>query len=133
MIAAMTMPTMTHPGTMDWSGENPGMYLKENADGPFSTLVSFFCVVASPHGRGHGAATGTRACWGGDEAEGRLEGALAEGPALAAGGRRAPELPRVFRLLPTVGPREAPRPRYPSPPAGERAGWGGDVPLADAD
>ena len=38
---------------MDWSGENPGMYLKENADGPFSTLVSFFRVVASPHGRGH--------------------------------------------------------------------------------
>jgi len=53
MIAAMTMPTMTHPGTVDWSGENPGMYLKENADGPFSTLVSFFRVVASPHGRGH--------------------------------------------------------------------------------
>jgi hypothetical protein len=53
MIAAMTMPTMTHPGTVDWSGENPGMYLKESADGPFSTLVSFFRVVASPHGRGH--------------------------------------------------------------------------------
>ena len=29
------------------------MYLKEKADGPFSTLVSFFRVVASPHGRGH--------------------------------------------------------------------------------
>src|SRR2546430_14862793 len=53
MIAAMTMPTMTHPGTVDWSGENPGMYLKENADGPLSTLVSFFRVVASPHARGH--------------------------------------------------------------------------------
>ena len=29
------------------------MYLKEAADGPFVTLVSFFRVVASPHGRGH--------------------------------------------------------------------------------
>ena len=53
MIAAMTMPTMTHPGMVDWSGENPGMYLKDKGDGPFSTLVSFFRVVASPHGRGH--------------------------------------------------------------------------------
>jgi hypothetical protein len=49
----MTTPTLTHPGVLDWSGENPGMYLKENADGPFVTLVSFFRVVASPHGRGH--------------------------------------------------------------------------------
>ena len=49
----MTTPTLTHPGVVDWSGENPGMYLKERADGPFVTLVSFFRVVASPHGRGH--------------------------------------------------------------------------------
>jgi hypothetical protein len=42
-----------HPGIVDWSGENPGMYLKENPDGPFVTLVSFFRVVVSPHGRGH--------------------------------------------------------------------------------
>jgi hypothetical protein len=45
--------TPIHPGTVDWSGENPGMYLKERADGPFVTLVSFFRVVVSPHGRGH--------------------------------------------------------------------------------
>jgi len=49
----MTIPTLTHPGVVDWSGENPGMYLKESAGGPFITLVSFFRVVASPHGRGH--------------------------------------------------------------------------------
>lgn len=49
----MTTPTLTQPGEVDWSGENPGMYLKETADGPFVTLVSFFRVVASPHGRGH--------------------------------------------------------------------------------
>jgi len=44
-----------NPGTVDWSGENPGMYLKEAADGPFVTLISFFRVVLSPHGRGHAA------------------------------------------------------------------------------
>jgi hypothetical protein len=44
-----------NPGNVDWSGENPGMYLKESADGPFVTLISFFRVVLSPHGRGHAA------------------------------------------------------------------------------
>ena len=44
-----------NPGTVDWSGENPGMYLKEAAEGPFVTLISFFRVVLSPHGRGHAA------------------------------------------------------------------------------
>jgi len=48
----MARPIIT-PGTVDWSGENPGMYLKQRADGPFVTLVSFFRVVLSPHGRGH--------------------------------------------------------------------------------
>jgi hypothetical protein len=41
-------------GTVEWSGENPGMYLKETADGPFVSLVSFYRVVLSPHGRGEG-------------------------------------------------------------------------------
>jgi hypothetical protein len=36
------------PGKVDWSGENPGMYLKETADGPFVTLLSFFRVMISP-------------------------------------------------------------------------------------
>lgn len=44
-----------NPGQIDWSGENPGMYLKDTADGPFVTLISFFRVVCSPHGRGHAA------------------------------------------------------------------------------
>lgn len=42
-----------YPGTVDWSGENPGMYLKDTPDGPFVTLLSFFRVVVSPHGRGN--------------------------------------------------------------------------------
>ncbi|HEX3500154.1 MAG TPA: hypothetical protein VHT04_12610 [Stellaceae bacterium] len=41
------------PGAIDWTGENPGMYLKESGDGPFVTLVSFFRVMLSPHGGGH--------------------------------------------------------------------------------
>lgn len=43
------------PGTIDWTGENPGMYLKDSVDGPFVTLVSFFRVMVSPHGGGHAA------------------------------------------------------------------------------
>ena len=42
-----------NPGQVDWSGEHPGRYLKETADGPFVTLISFFRVVLSPHGKGH--------------------------------------------------------------------------------
>ncbi len=40
-------------GEVDWSGENPGISLKEDPNGPFVTLASFFRVVLSPHGRGH--------------------------------------------------------------------------------
>src|SRR5688572_21281320 len=42
-----------HRGTVDWSGENPGMYLTEKDGGSFVTLVSSFRVVVSPYGRGH--------------------------------------------------------------------------------
>jgi hypothetical protein len=45
--------TTVFPGTVEWSGENPGISLKERADGPFTALASFFRVVLSPHGRGH--------------------------------------------------------------------------------
>jgi len=50
----MTRPII-NPGVVDWSGENPGMYLREAADGPFVTLISYFRVVLSPKGRGHAA------------------------------------------------------------------------------
>ncbi|CAH0217357.1 hypothetical protein [Roseomonas sp. CECT 9278] len=45
--------TLVFPGTVEWSGENPGISLKEDPAGPFTTLASFFRVVLSPHGRGH--------------------------------------------------------------------------------
>ena len=41
------------PGTVEWSGENPGISLKDTPDGPFVTAASFFRVVLSPFGRGH--------------------------------------------------------------------------------
>ena len=44
---------LAFPGTVEWSGENPGISLKETPDGPFVALASFFRVVLSPHGRGH--------------------------------------------------------------------------------
>lgn len=48
----MTSPI--HPGPVAWSGENPGIYLKERDDGPWTGLMCFFRIVYSPHGMGHG-------------------------------------------------------------------------------
>lgn len=45
--------TLVFPGIVEWSGENPGISLKEDPTGPFTTLASFFRVMLSPHGRGH--------------------------------------------------------------------------------
>ena len=44
-----------NPGAIDWSGENPGMYLKDRADGAFVSLISYFRVVHSTYGKGHAA------------------------------------------------------------------------------
>lgn len=44
---------ISFPGVVEWSGENPGISLKESPDGPFVSLASFFRVVLSPYGRGH--------------------------------------------------------------------------------
>ncbi|MEJ0076190.1 MAG: hypothetical protein WDO17_12200 [Alphaproteobacteria bacterium] len=41
------------PGTVEWSGENPGISLKDDPNGPFVSVASFFRVMLSPHGRGH--------------------------------------------------------------------------------
>jgi|ERR1043166_1819649 hypothetical protein len=43
-----------NPGTVEWSGENPGIYLKDREDGSWLALAVFFRVVTSPHGRGAG-------------------------------------------------------------------------------
>jgi hypothetical protein len=48
----MTSPI--HPGPVDWTGENPGIYLKDDQDGPWTGLMTFFRIMWSPHGMGHG-------------------------------------------------------------------------------
>lgn len=49
----MKAGTPLAPGRVDWSGENPGILLKETADGPFSAMALFFRVAWSPVGQGH--------------------------------------------------------------------------------
>lgn len=45
-----------NPGRVDWSGENPGIYLKHKAeDEAYCVLSLFFRVVLSPYGRGNAA------------------------------------------------------------------------------
>ena len=41
-----------NPGRVDWSGENPGILLKTDPDGPFSAMALFFRINYSPAGRG---------------------------------------------------------------------------------
>ena len=42
-----------NPGRVEWSGENPGIYLRDEPDGPWITLAVFGRIVVSPHGKGH--------------------------------------------------------------------------------
>ncbi len=49
------MRTSINQGRVDWSGENPGIYLKDDSDGDYTTLGLFFRIVLSPYGRGTGA------------------------------------------------------------------------------
>ena len=47
--------TAVNPGTVEWSGENPGIYLKNDPNKDYSVVAVFFRIVLSPHGRGVGA------------------------------------------------------------------------------
>jgi hypothetical protein len=42
------------PNRVEWSGENPGIYLKDSEEGPWLTLALYFKVTLSPHGPGRG-------------------------------------------------------------------------------
>ena len=42
-----------NPGKVEWSGENPGIYLRDEPEGPWITLAVFGRIVVSPHGKGH--------------------------------------------------------------------------------
>ncbi|MGH7862751.1 MAG: hypothetical protein ACREOS_11005, partial [Candidatus Dormibacteraceae bacterium] len=50
----MSRPVV-NPGRVDWTGENPGIYLKEDGAEDFASLASFFRVARSPFGYGHAA------------------------------------------------------------------------------
>lgn len=43
-----------HSGKVAWTGENPGIYLKDTQDGPWTGLATFFRITWSPFGRGAG-------------------------------------------------------------------------------
>jgi hypothetical protein len=47
--------TSVNPGRVEWSGENPGIYLKTDNKGDYTTLALFFRVVLSRKGRGTAA------------------------------------------------------------------------------
>jgi len=47
------MVSPVNPGKVEWSGENPGIYLKDD-QGNWTTLAVFFKVVTSPLGGGTG-------------------------------------------------------------------------------
>jgi hypothetical protein len=38
---------------VDWTGDNPGIYLKDGPDAPFRTLTVWFRIAHSRHGAGH--------------------------------------------------------------------------------
>jgi hypothetical protein len=52
------------PGRVVWSGENPIVSLKRDADGPEETNVTFFRIVYSPAGTGHAAFVSTESFGG---------------------------------------------------------------------
>ena len=47
----MPLSTPVTPGSVDWTGENPGILLKD-ADGSFAAMALFFRVAWSPVGQG---------------------------------------------------------------------------------
>lgn len=50
----MSNKSPVHPGKVEWTGENPGIYLKDTQDGPWTGLMCFFRIFYSEHGMGNG-------------------------------------------------------------------------------
>ena len=48
----MAERTLVNPGVVAWAGDNPGIYLKETAEGDWTGLAVYFRIVYSPQGRG---------------------------------------------------------------------------------
>ena len=47
------MTSTVLPGKVDWTGDNPFIYLKTDPEGDWSSLSLFFRITASDHGTGH--------------------------------------------------------------------------------
>ncbi|OMB97177.1 hypothetical protein A5733_10490 [Mycobacterium sp. NS-7484] len=47
------MTSTVLPGKVDWTGDNPFIYLKTDPTGDWSSLSVFFRITASDHGTGH--------------------------------------------------------------------------------
>lgn len=45
--------TPVNGGRVDWTGDNPGIYLKTDPEGDWTALAVSFYVTLSPQGRGH--------------------------------------------------------------------------------
>lgn len=50
----MSNKSPIHPGQVAWTGENPGIYLKDTQDGPWTGLMCFFRIFYSKYGMGSG-------------------------------------------------------------------------------
>jgi hypothetical protein len=55
MTNAPSQRPVVNPGRVEWTGENPGIWLRQRPGEPYSALVTFFRIVHSPHGAGHAA------------------------------------------------------------------------------
>lgn len=47
------MTETVRPGQVEWTGDNPFVYLKTDPEADWSSLSLFFRITASIHGRGH--------------------------------------------------------------------------------
>jgi len=47
------MTSTVLPGKVDWTGDNPFIYLKTDAEGDWSSLSLFFRITSSDYGTGH--------------------------------------------------------------------------------
>ncbi|NMG34475.1 hypothetical protein GRF61_08450 [Azoarcus sp. TTM-91] len=48
------MSNPVHPGKVAWTGDNPGIYLKNDPDGDWASLATYFKINYSPFGMGKG-------------------------------------------------------------------------------
>ena len=49
----MSARVPVNPSPVAWAGNNPGIYLRDTPDGPWTSLGLYFDITWSPKGRGH--------------------------------------------------------------------------------